>query len=78
MYRGKLCIVQVVSGLRGEVQALQTRLTENQAMALQEDDKLRELRRLQRELKQQNADLSTRLSMVQVYPTPSCNPSTLL
>lgn len=69
--------MQAVSGLRGEVQALQTRLTENQAMALQEDDKLRELRRLQRELKQQNADLSTRLSMVQVWaswPIPAIEP----
>lgn len=38
-------------------------------MALLEEDKLREIKKAERELTQQNADLTTKLSMAQVRST---------
>lgn len=49
-----------------EVDALQAKLKENRAASLQEGDKLRQLRKEQREISKQNADLTTKLSMAQV------------
>lgn len=58
--------LQAQTALSGQVQELQDQLKESKSALLLEEDKLRELRKVERELTQHNADLTTKLSLAEV------------
>ena len=58
--------MQAQTALSGQVQELQDQLKESKSAVLLGEDKLRELSKVERELTQQNADLTTKLSLAEV------------
>ena len=48
---------------------MQDELREKTTMAIQEDEKLRDMKKTQRDLKRKNSELSSKLSMAQVSKT---------
>lgn len=56
---------EAVGGYQARVEALQDELREKTTMAIQENEKLREMKKVQRDLRRKNSELTSKLSMAQ-------------